>query len=399
MERTGHKSDVQLTKRWIESSFDTLCWLKEIGVNFTSSASAEENSRYTPGNFGMILAKGGGLELTSVLFRKLESMPNAHIVYDCRVYDIIANDNSVSGVIASIGGANQIIKSKSIVLASGGFEANPELRRKFMGNEWMNAKGRGTKHNTGDLILASLKIGAQLYGDLDYCGSSIVDSRINEYQDPLTQESALRQCWNYGLIVNLNGQRFIDEGEDFPDRVLGLVGKAVLRETNDIAFQIFDQKTLKYLDRRYFTSTPVVADTYEDLAGKLGIEPASNLKITIESFNSTVTDNPYFNPEKKDGKSTLNISPPKSNWALKIDTPPFVAYPVSCGIAFTFAGLKVDSEGRVLGAGDKPINGLYAAGEITGGFFFQNHPVGSGLARGAVFGRISGLAAATYAKN
>jgi len=96
----------------------------------------------------------------------------------------------------------------------------------------------------------------------------------------------------------------------------------------------------------------------------------------------------------RDGRRTEGISPPKSNWALAIDTPPYVAFPVTCGITFTFGGVRVDEKAAVLDTGGRRIPGRFAAGELVGGLFFHNYPGGSGLTAGAVWGRRAGWAAA-----
>ena len=138
------------------------------------------------------------------------------------------------------------------------------------------------------------------------------------------------------------------------------------------------------------------ADTLEELAERLDIDPDGFVK-TIEEYNAAVqTDIPY-NPTVKDGRNIVGITPPKSNWAETIDTPPYTGYAVTCGISFTFGGIKIDTRGRVVTNSQEPIPRLYAAGEMVGGLFYFNYPGGSGLINGAVFGKIAGEAAGKHA--
>ena len=205
-----------------------------------------------------------------------------------------------------------------------------------------------------------------------------------------------RLSYPLGIMVNRDAQRFIDEGMDFKSYSYTVMGPAILRQPGGIAYQIFDQQTVERLEVRYGSgSRPVVAETIEELATKLGL-PSEALARTIKAYNQAVRGG-TFNPAIKDGKCTQGIEPAKTNWALRLDKPPFVAYGVRCGITFTFGGVMTNEEGEVIHRRGTPIPGLYAAGEITGGVFYHNYPSGAGLMLGAVFGRIAGTKAASYA--
>jgi tricarballylate dehydrogenase len=195
-------------------------------------------------------------------------------------------------------------------------------------------------------------------------------------------------------MVNLDGLRFVDEGADFRNFTYVKYGQAVIRQPQQTAFQIFDQKTLPILREEYRIReiTKAEAPTIEELARKLEINPAG-LARTVKEFNAAVEDKP-FNPAILDGKGTLGITPPKSNWAQKLDTPPYVGFGVTCGITFTFGGLRVDLRAQVQDIEDQPIRGLYAAGELLGGLFYHNYPGGAGLMAGSVFGKTAGESAA-----
>ena len=186
--------------------------------------------------------------------------------------------------------------------------------------------------------------------------------------------------------------RFVDEGEAEASHTYAKMGRRILAQPKQLAFQLFDAKTVGMLEARYTTGHPLVAESIEELAAKAGL-PVDPLLRTVADFNRSIRELP-FNPAALDGKGTQGIRPPKSNWAQPIDRPPFVAYPVTCGITFTYGGVKIDTDARVLDQNEEPVAGLFATGELTGGFFFGNYPGGAGLMRGAVFGRIGGRGAA-----
>ncbi|PYH86212.1 succinate dehydrogenase/fumarate reductase flavo protein [Aspergillus uvarum CBS 121591] len=177
-------------------------------------------------------------------------------------------------------------------------------------------------------------------------------------------------------------------------------GAAIVRLPQATAFQVFDQKTLHLLEPRYATSKPIHADTLPELAQKMGVD-AANFAETIRQYNAATPHDAVekFNAFALDHVSTgTALAIPKSNWALPIDQGPYVAYGVTCGITFTYGGLRTDDAAHVLNEEGLVMPGLWAVGEIAGGFFAFNYPGGSGLTKGAVFGKIAGEAAAERAK-
>jgi tricarballylate dehydrogenase len=197
------------------------------------------------------------------------------------------------------------------------------------------------------------------------------------------------------IVVNHDGERFIDEGADFRNYTYAKYGAEVLRQPQGIAAQIFDARTvemLRTIDYEAPGATRVDAGTLAELAEGLGID-AGRLERTVAEFNAAIQPGD-FDPTIKDGKRTEGIEPPKSNWALPVEQPPFTAFPVTCGITFTFGGVRVDDDTRLLDTGGRPLPGLFAAGELVGALFFHNYPGGSGLTAGAVYGRRAGYAAA-----
>ena len=220
------------------------------------------------------------------------------------------------------------------------------------------------------------------------------DMNAPAFGDRVITELFQKHSYPFGLIVNLEGDRFLDEGADFRNYTYVTYGRALLTQPQGLAFQIFDEKVKHLLRDEYHIPqvTMAQADTIEELATRLDIDPQGLVK-TINEYNAAVrTDIPY-NPTVKDGRHTEGITPPKTNWAETIDTPPYTGYAVTTGISFTFGGVKIDTRGRVVTNAQEPIPGLYAAGEMVGGLFYYNYPGGSGLSAGMVFGRLSGTSA------
>ncbi|HEX9418650.1 MAG TPA: FAD-binding protein, partial [Methylomirabilota bacterium] len=243
-------------------------------------------------------------------------------------------------------------------------------------------------------IKMALDIGAQPYGHWSSCHAVQWDMNAPPFGDRKVGDMFQKHSYPLGIMVNLNGERFVDEGADFRNFTYVKYGQTVIRQPQQTAFQIFDQKTLPILREEYRIReiTKAEAPTIEELARKLEINPAG-LARTVKEFNAAVEDKP-FNPAILDGKGTRGITPAKTNWAQKLDAPPYVGFGVTCGITFTFGGLRVDLRAQVQDIEDQPIRGLYAAGELVGGLFYHNYPGGAGLMAGSVFGKAAGESAA-----
>ena len=243
----------------------------------------------------------------------------------------------------------------------------------------------------------ALDIGAQSHGHWSGCHAVAWDLNAPAHGDRNVADLFQKHSYPFGLIVNVDGKRFVDEGADLRNYTYAKYGREILKQPQRVAFQLFDQKTKHLLRDEYFIPqmTMVEANTIEELAIGLDINP-EELQKTIETYNESVQEGD-FNPTALDGKHTKGIFPPKSNWAQEMDSPPYLGYAVTCGITFTFGGLKIDSNTQVQDNSDMPIPGLFAAGELTGGLFYNNYPGGSGLMSGAVFGKIAGENAAKSA--
>jgi tricarballylate dehydrogenase len=200
-------------------------------------------------------------------------------------------------------------------------------------------------------------------------------------------------------VVNQEGRRFLDEGADFRGYTYAKYGRIILQQPGGFAWQVFDSQVKKLLRDEYAMrgTAKVQADTLEQLATRMqDVDPVGFLK-TVQEYNAAVQREVPFDPNIKDGRSTVGLAVNKTNWATGIEVPPFEAYAVGCGITFTFGGVKIDTTTRVLSIEDKPLPGLYAAGELVGGIFYFNYPGATGLTSSAVFGRIAGREAASYA--
>ena len=395
MERvTNGKTDPVLSKLLVNNSFETVLWMKKKGLKFTpiySRQSYKVNGKIK--FWGGLTAEvdGEGPALINSL-TKIAKKQKIEIRYGCAAKKIIYENNLVKGVEVLENNKINNIYSKSLILACGGFEANPEMRTRYLGPGWEMAKVRGTKHNTGDGLKMAMDIGAVPYGNWSGCHAVFHDMNGPEFSDLKISNRYRKISYAFGIIINANGERFVDEGEDFRNYTYAKFGKEVIKQPQQFAWQIFDKKVKKLLYKEYQAPnvTKVTAKTLPELVKKLkGVNSEQALK-TIEDFNASVNEFAKFNPTIKDAKNTEGLSIPKSNWANKIDTPPFEAYGVTCGITFTFGGLRINSKAQVLDNTMKPIPGLFAAGETVGGIFYFNYPGGSGLMSGAVFGKIAG---------
>ncbi|MCA1668430.1 MAG: FAD-dependent tricarballylate dehydrogenase TcuA [Thermomicrobia bacterium] len=320
------------------------------------------------------------------------------IRYDSPVSGLLRGaQGAVTGVVVDGPEGRAEIAAGAVVLASGGFEADPQRRAMYLGPNWDVAKVRGTPYNTGEVLQLALDAGAQPYGHWSGCHAIQWDAGAPPTGDREIAHRFSKQSYPIGIVVNRDARRFLDEGADFRNYTYAKYGAEILKQPGAIAWQLFDAKTAPLLRQDEYTAPGVSrheAATIRALATSLGLN-ADALEETVAAFNAAIQPG-EFNPAIKDGVRTVGITPPKSNWALPLDTPPYLAFAITCGITFTFGGVKIDAEARVLDRADRPIPGLHAAGELVGGLFSTNYPGGSGLTSGAVFGRRAGATAGKY---
>lgn len=399
------RPDVDLLRTTIEHSFETLEWMHGQGVQFDLTADKlvdpdklEPGTRIGLAPGGAIRAYHEGEGLIRSLFAAVEAT-DIDVWYDAPAHELITSGSAVLGVRVRRE-TEYVDVHGAVVLASGGFEANPEMRLRYLGPGWDLVKVRGTRHNLGMMLTKSMLAGAQPVGHWGGAHAVPLDAAAPPVGDLRITDKMSRYSYPYALLVNRDGERFIDEGEANVFLTYAKTGWAVRAQPGALGFQLFDQKTIHLLEPRYSTGTPVVADTLEELADQLGINPRSLVR-TVAEFNAAVAEDAgaRFDPFTLDGVGAEPVGQPaKSNWALAVDRGPFVCYPVTCGITFTYGGIKIDTGGRVVSNEGGIMPGLFATGEITGGFFYSNYGAGSGLMRGAVFGRIAGTNAAQHAK-
>jgi tricarballylate dehydrogenase len=317
------------------------------------------------------------------------------IRYQTRALSLIHSGDRVDGVRVRHDGRESDIRGKAVILASGGFQANPEWRTRYLGPGWDLAKVRGTRFNTGDGIRMALEIGASPCGNWSGCHAVQWEMNAPEFGDLAVGDQFQKHSYPFAMLINATGKRFVDEGADFRNYTYAKYGRVVLEQPGQFAWQVFDQKT-KHLQRdeyRIRQITKVTGNTLEEFASKLeGVNAQEFLK-TVAEWNKAVQTDIPFNPNVKDGRCTKGLAINKSNWANTLDKPPYEGYAVTCGITFTFGGLRVNTDCEVLNTDYQPIRGLYAAGELVGGIFYFNYPGGSGLCSGAVFGKIAGTSA------
>jgi tricarballylate dehydrogenase len=343
-------------------------------------------------------AWGGGPGLIETLYR-LAREAGIEIRFAARATALIADDDGARGVRVRQSGRTLELAAKAVVLACGGFEANTEWRTRYLGPGWDLAKVRGTRFNTGEGIGMALAIGAMSAGNWSGCHAVGWDRNAPEFGDLTVGDGFQKHSYPLGVMLNARGERFVDEGADFRNYTYAKYGRAILAQPAQFAWQVFDAKVAGLLrdEYRIKRATRVRAETLEELCARLDdVDPAQALA-TLEAFNAAVMTEVPFDPNVKDGRGTRDLALPKSNWANRLDTAPFEAYAVTCGITFTFGGLKIDRDARVIDADGEAIGGLYAAGELVGGLFYNNYPGGTGLMAGAVFGKIAGERAGRFA--
>ena len=377
------RANVDLIETLVRNARETVDWLTEFGIEWEPGYPHTAGYRRSP--------KEGGQGLVDTLFRRLDGLGGVS-AYETAAVELLTDASSaVTGVrCSSSDGVVDLNAGGGVILACGGFQANVQMRVAYLGRYADSLILRGSRFNTGDGIRMALDIGAQAAGQWGDYHSAVIDARSPKV------ECGVTALYNFqmGIIVDGQGKRFLDEGEDFRDHTYVKFGKAIIEQADGVAFCIFDQQMVQ---REEFARAwrpvgpPIEATSVRDLAMALSISP-EQLVQTVDDYNAAVQEGD-FDLDKLDGKHTEGVTPPKSNWAMRLEEPPFVAIPVTGGITFTFGGLKVDSSARVIDVAERPIAGLYAAGEPMGEIFYHNYPGASSVIRGAVFGRIAGRGA------
>ena len=392
MNVTRGLSDKDLAKTLVRQALPTVRWMRGLGHAWAPTYK-------DPLSANVVAFAGGGFNLLERWFGAARRL-GIRVDYDARATELLQDPRGhVNGVRVLRPSGFCTYRAEAVVLACGSFESNPEMRARYLGPGWDTVKLRGVPYNTGEGLQMAMDIGALPYGSWTTCHASPQDFARPAYDLPgpgVAGDFWSRYAYPYSVMVNIDGRRFVDEGETWRGLTYAKMGNAILGQPESKAFQIFDAKhrSLGLLDR-YPEAGAVKARSLEELATKLGVRDPGSFVATLRQFNGAVQPGD-FNQFRPDGKSAKGLDPPRRNWALPIDEPPFEGYAVTCGLTFCYGGLQITPEGAVLHSHDRAIPGLYAAGEMVGGLWAWNYPSGGGMMAGAVFGRIAGEAAGRY---
>lgn len=419
------RSDPDLARTLISESNDTIKWLAKNGVRFQLSFNRqayEVDGRFKFWGGLCLKTEDGGKGLVADLLAAARRQ-GIDIFWSTSLVDITPPTSQGEDVVVAVKTKDGIsnISAKGVVLAAGGFESNARMRSQFLGPGWDMAMVRGTPHNTGECFeIAINSLDAQPVGNWSGCHAVAWDANANPHTgDRAASNEYTKSGYPLGLMINVDGKRFVDEGVDLRNFTYAKFGRAILQQPDQAAFQVWDAQATSWLRPEEYREERVeriTANTVQELAGKCqarGLRNRDAFVKTIREYNECVYTNQRENASKgqelkwdpavKDGLSTQSseksLEIPKSNWALPLDNGPYLAVKVTCGITFTFGGLKVNPQNAQLVSAStgQAIPGVYCAGEMLGGLFYQNYPGGSGLTSGSVFGRRAGRAAARRA--
>jgi tricarballylate dehydrogenase len=398
MKVTDGRSDPELANILIDQSRDTVLWVHDVGkVHMelaTSVMGVKVDGKIKWPRGAIVRAHHEGVGLSKTWFETAEKM-GIEIRYETGARSLIQDASGrVCGVNTSGSNGLEAITGKAVVLAAGGFETNPMWRARYLGQPWDHAKVRGSSFNHGDGLQMAMDIGAMPWGHWGGCHATPIMADAPDYGVRHLTDKTNRLSYVYGVMLNVEGRRWIDEGADINSYTYAKYGGLILKQPKSLVYQIFDQKGVPFLEPRYSTSDPYKSDTLEGLIRQLPKIDHEQAIRTMHEYNAAAGHGGEFNPAKLDGVHTEGIEPRKTNWAIKLDKPPYVAYPATGGITFTFGGLKINERAQVVGTNWKPIPGLFTCGEMVGGLFHYNYPLGTGLTSGATFGRIAGRSAA-----
>jgi tricarballylate dehydrogenase len=385
---TGGRTDEELARFMIRESKDILNWIVEQGVRWQPSLGGTLSLGRTNSFF-----LGGGRAMLNALYLTAERL-GVEIHYDAEVVDIVIEDGMFlsARVKRPIDGATEI-RAATLVAAAGGFEANIEWLKQYWGEAADNFLIRGTPYNRGSILKMLLGKGVQEIGDPTQCHAVAIDARAPKFDGGIiTRHDSVV----FGIVVNKLAQRFYDEGEDIWPKRYAIWGRLVAAQPDQIAYIIFDSTVVTSFMPTLFP--PISGQTIAELAGKLELDPAV-LERTVAGFNAAVRSG-TFDHTILDDCRTEGIAPPKTHWARRIETPPYLAYPVRPGITFTYLGTRVNKEARMLMKDGRPSANMFAAGEImAGNVLGRGYAAGIGMTIGSVFGRIAGREAAKNARN
>jgi tricarballylate dehydrogenase len=377
-----HRADPELASFVIDRSAEAQKWLEQLGIGWIPSKGTSNRAVEA-------VDRGRGL-IQSV--RRAVADRRIPCLREVEATALLHEAGGVIGLEARRrDGSIETFRAGAVILASGGFSANPDMVRRYIGEGARQLDLRGSPYNTGDGLRMAEAIGAKLDWMDDFHGG-LIPYAYKEHREEIEKAgTGMRHIAHYevAVLINQDGKRFVDEGEYPSDKTYAKFGKIVpLTQPGGVAYVVFDALTRNIVDPVYTGpgSDPIEAPSLDALASKIGI-PADVFRATIAEFNAGV----------RDGKN-LTVTPPKTGFAQPIASPPYYAHKVTGGFTFTFGGLRTRLTGEVLDVAGKPIPGLFAAGEITTGLFYGNYGGGSSLPKCTILGREAGKAAFEYAR-
>lgn len=391
------RMDPALASALIEESNAAVHWMKDVGIRWEllKEHAKVGGKRYFERGIAIHVAGGGVGQLEQ--WRRIAEDLGIEIRFSSPVSAVHGTMHRVEGVRVCTPQREYDLRARAVIACAGGFQASAEMRGRYLSGNADFVKVRGSKHDTGEVLNYLLALGVATSGHWQSGHMSPIDAQAPDFETPQHADgrgnTQSRYDYPFGISVNALGLRFFDEGEAQHSYTYAKTGRAVLAQPGAVAWQIYDQTGIRQHRYPHHPATFEEANNLTELARKIGLTPEV-LMHTIEEYNAACRDDVAFDPTKPDGKRTQGLEPPKSNWATRIEAPPFRAYPVTCGITFTFGGVKVNTKAQVLNSMHEPIKALYASGDILG-LFYHNYPSFTGQTRNAVFGRLAGMHAAT----
>jgi tricarballylate dehydrogenase len=389
---TQGRIDARLAEVLVSESNNAVRWMISSGIRFEplKEHAKVDGKRYFERGIVLHVAGGGPGQLAQ--WRATAEKLGVDIRFESPVCGIIGDMRAVEGVRVAAREGSYELRARAVICCSGGFQANREMRARYLPGATDFMKVRGTRHDTGEVTRFLMDLGARPAGQWQSGHMSPIDANAPDFETPQHEDglgnTQSRYDYPKGISVNALGLRFFDEGEAQHSYTYAKTGRAVLAQPGAIAFQIYDANGVKLFRYPEHAASFEEADTIAELAQKIGVEPRV-LVDTVAKFNAACPSEPPFDPRKPDGRKTVGLEIPKSNWARPLDTPPFRALPVTGGITFTFGGVEVNANAQVMSVADQPIRGLYASGDILG-LFFHNYPSFTGQTRNAVFSKLAG---------
>ena len=384
---TKGKTTEKLARLAIRGSEDSVAWLEARGVRFQQALSGTLHLGRTNAFF-----LGGGRALVNALYRHAESL-GVTVHYEAPIEVVHLKDGYCRGVTARLVQGARDFTGRCVVFAAGGFQANIPWLKESWGAAADNFLIRGTPYNRGAVLRQLLDQGVSQVSDPQACHAVAIDGRAPQYDGGICTRV---DCVSLGIVVNAQGARFYDEGEDFWPKRYAIWGRLVAGQPDQVGHVIIDSKAVGLFMPSVFP--PVKAGSIEELAGKIALDPQA-LARTVAEFNAAVREG-HFDHTELDDCHTESVEPAKTHWARRLDRPPFYAYTLKPGITFTYLGVEVDDRARVLMADRRPSANMFAAGEImAGNVLGEGYLAGIGMTIGGVFGRIAGEEAARRAHN